>query len=587
MPLDKEKILKIWEDRHTSRTELDLATYDNARQAFHARLTTRAGHGGDYEKEFLAKVERILGNAEKFRVFKDLMPYPLPSTQVISKATDEWNKIFFAEDRQVELYFEDDQTEAEATAFLENQNVASFVAQDVFTTAKQAVNSIAVIDTRLEVSAEGDLETVPFVFLIGTGDCVHIALDSKHNISSLSYTVGKQGDSHHLIVIDQIQYAVYPIEKGAIGGVLTESPHLLGYCPVSFIWHDVVDPKNGIRRFNAIIEALEDLDLLTMAEVFSRHTDLYAAFPILWRYFTACTYQDAYGHNCNSGRVAYLDSEGREVNIECPACKNKTYVGPGEQLDVDVPQGPEDQKLGQPAGFINADRSILDYNVEKIERLRSKVSRFLTGFDDSSDGKGARQYNMDQVASMNESRHAVLQYWAENIEKTDKFITETMCRLRYAEAFLGSTFNYGSDWLLADFDSAVKSYADAKLAGLPMYLIEPRRKTLERLQVKGSPGQAERVRILSELEPYVDLPLDKVPPGRDYTLKADFGGLIARFERENIDITQFGKDLSFNTRITKIKSILYSYVKTREGILRQPGRQKGAPATPGMGEIKE
>lgn len=579
---DLTRIQEIWKDRHQGRETLDLAGEDNARQSFHARVSLRPQDTGSYHANFLGKVESILGNAEKFTVFKNLLPYPLPSTELISEASDEWNKIFYAKDRSIELHLSDDSQLSELEAFLDNIALDQFIEQDVFTKAKQAVNTLAVVDSRVITAADGSTSSQPYVYLLDAGQCTYIQEGEKNRVDALAYTTGSmEKKNQKLYVIDTEHYWSFTAD-GETLTLIAQNPHGLGFCPATFIWHDVIDKGVGVRRFNAVIESLARMDQYVMAEVFGSHTDLYAAFPILWSYTKQCEYQDPAGNRCFEGYVNFTNERGVEVSQLCPACAKKEYVGPGEHLLVDVPQSPDDKLIGQPAGFINAERNILDYNVEKTERLRASIFRFLSGFDKSTDGKGTKQYNQEQIGSMNETRQAVLRYWAENFQITHKFLLDTIGRLLYGEDYLGSSVNYGEDWLLADMNTATAEYQAAKDAGLPQYLVGLKRRTIEQLHARVSPSAAQRIQILSELEPYVDVPLSLMQPDTDaYELKANFAAYIARFERENGDIVRFGRLISYEKKIILIQQTLDSYV-SKQRMVREPRPQEGVPANPRM-----
>ena len=576
---DITTIQQLWKDRTQHRAVLELAGADNARQSFHARVSLRAEDAGPYHALFLKKVEEILGNKEKFKVFKDLMPYPLPSTEVISKASDEWNKIFYAQDRSIELHLTDEKQEGELESILDEIGLQRFIEQDVFTKAKQAVNTIGVVDAVLVEGPDGTPRTRPKLYLLDAANCTYIH-ESQGRITTLAYTTGSEKeDNLRLYVLDEDYYWSFQVNKEGLT-LIAQNPHGLGVCPATFIWHDIIDKGASIRRFNAVIESLARLDEYVIAEVFMRHMDLYAAFPILWSYASKCMYQNPAGYMCHEGYINYIDERGNEVHSECPACqKKKAYVGPGEHLVVDVPTSQDEKPLGQPANFIQAERTLLDYNVEKTKRLKAELFRFLSGFDDNTDGKGTKQYNEEQVGSMNESRQAVLRYWAENIQMTHKFFLDIIGKLLYAEDYLGSTVNYGEDWLLADMNTAIAEYQKAKNAGLPQYIVGLKRRTVEQLHAKVSPSAALRIQILSELEPYVDVPLIAMQAGSDaYELKANFAAYIARFERENGDIVRFGRLVSFEEKIKAIKQTLDSYVsKQKQRMVWQPRQEAGVP----------
>jgi hypothetical protein len=576
MPLDPQQIAELYKEPKYKEI-LATAGKDNARQSYHAKLSTSEKDAGPYAPLFIEKVREILQNEPKTEVFKKLLNYPLLTSKVISAASDEWNKVFYAENRTIEIELTDDSLQDDLESYLDSIGFNRLIEQSIFTKAKQAVNTIALIDLPNFVQ-EGQFPA-PFVSLIDAGTCHDIGVNANGQITHLLYTIGKKGtDSYQLVVLDEGHYRLFSILRDDTLSLLIEAPHPLGYCPACFIWHDVVEPTQPIRRFNGVLESVEDLDKLLIAETFAQHADLYSAFPILWQYVSAgCEYVDRDGNPCVEGYITY-EQDGQRLQHACPACSKQELIGPGTIKDVPQPITSDQPQIGQPAGFINAERTLLDYNTEKVKRLTDRIYRDLTGFTQSDgDMKGAKQFNEDQVAAQNESRQAVLQYWAENLQVTHQFLLDTIGRLRFGDAYVGSTVNYGDEFLLVDAQTATRWYQEAKEAGLPMYLLTQKRRQIEQLYARISPSQKERMSLLRQLEPFPDLTWMEVPPGLAKTLKMNFAAYIDRFERENGPLVRFGADLRPDARIERITNQLYQYVRQDESVLWQSGQEQEVP----------
>jgi hypothetical protein len=73
---------------------------------------------------------------------------------------------------------------------------------------------------------------------------------------------------------------------------------------------------------------------------------------------------------------------------------------------------------------------------------------------------------------------------------------------------------------------------------------------------------------LAELEPYrhmsreevVELAGKGIIDRTDMMVKLDFASLVRRFERENINVTEFGSEIPFKRKIEIISNTLRSYV---------------------------
>ena len=74
--------------------------------------------------------------------------------------------------------------------------------------------------------------------------------------------------------------------------------------------------------------------------------------------------------------------------------------------------------------------------------------------------------------------------------------------------------------------------------------------------------------ILHELEPYRHLTIaevgnlykDGLISAEEYKTKINFAALIRKFERENLNIIEFGAALPYSQKINTIKSTIRNYV---------------------------
>lgn len=540
--LTEDQIKKYWENPE-NRAELNQADKDNQRQLFHAMLSTDLEDAGTYKDLLLGRVKRMLRNAEKYRKFEDNITFPLPSHNLVSKATDELNKIFRAQDREVDYVFSEEEYTQDFTDFLNKISFSSTIEQHLFTKAKQCVNTLAIVDTPALSDVVSPGLTEPYIYFIEAGKIHSLSVDEKGVVKYVMFTRDMPDDKKDLIIIDEENYSVAHLDQdGKINGI-ESSPHFLEYCPATFIWRDVKDPDKPIRRYNSILEIVGDMDKYVIASVFKEHVDLYASFPIIWRYKDDCEEE--------------LDTNGDPIINEN---EESDYLGPGHMLEMTLPEG-ENAKMGIPVGFANAERTMLDYNVEKLEKLEIKITKHLTGVDNEIQNEKA--FNESQIRSQYETRHSVLRYWAENIEYCHKFLMDTVARLRYMDKFISSTVYYGMDYFLYDTITATTEYQETKDAGLPFYIRIHKRKVVEEITTRNSPNTKARFEILNQIEPFLDCNLEEIPDmtGPEYWLKVNFAYYINRFEREVGSITKFAAAIDFRVKIDKINKKLYEYVE--------------------------
>ena len=524
------------------------AALDNERQMFHAMLTLRSEDVNGYKSTFLSKVQTILDNDVKFKKFESFMTYPLVSYALISKASDEFNKTFYAQDRTRELNFVDPALAAEMEEYLVDIDYESTLGQDIFTFVKQAVNTIAVVDVptiedpKLSVSGA---RTEPYVYFVDTGKVHDVGVNPNGTIQYLMFIrdAAEEGQ-RELVVIDGETYRVYSINDRSNGALseIVNSTHGIGYCPATFIWRDAIDPANKVCRYNTVLEIVEDLDKYIMLSIFREHADLYASYPIMWRYLNACEVDE-------NGNVNKEDYSG--------------LMGPGQLVQIEMTEA-ENQRMSVPVGFVPMDTQILKYIEDKLRKLEVKITKHLTGVDNEIQNEKA--FNESQIRSQYETRHSVLRYWAENFQAVDKFLVDTIARLIFGDVklggkFIGSTIDYGMDFFLYDTLTATKEYRDGVEAGLPPHMLDLILNKVIQANTRNNPNASERVRIINYLMPAMHTPLTLLNPASDdYALKSNFRYFIDKFELEFGSIIKFGSAVPLPKKIEVIKTQLKKYV---------------------------
>ena len=561
MSLNERSIKRYWETPR-NRTVIQQSAFDNSRQMFHSMLCLREEDSNDYLQRYYEKVSGILDNDALAEKFKKFTPFPLPSNALVSKASDEWNKVYYAQDRVKMMKFKNEKNALDFEQYLERIGFPATVEQDLFTLVKQQLQSIAIVDMAAlnPVRSEDEIEDQnysapmaddriikqlpvdpaiganPYVYFVDVGKIHDVGVNADGSIDWVMFVRQDidDSDSRQLVVIDDTSYQVYDIGSDAKDLIpLVNEGHELGYCPATFIWRDVIDPNNKVRRYNSVLEIVEDLDKYNMLTVFREHADLYASYPIVWRYIDACD----------------DDDETEQL---------KGWLGPGHQVEVSTPL--DSGRMSVPTGFVDMDSQLLKYIEDKLRKLEVKITKHLTGVDNEIQNEKA--FNESQIRSQYETRHSVLRYWAENVQSVHKFLVDTIARLKYGDDFISSTIDYGMDYFLYDTVTATNEYQTAKEAGLPQTMLELIYQKVKQSLTRNNPNAAARVEILEYLEPYIHYDLSVINPiSLDYELKTNFSKYIRRFELENGSILDFGKDLTLAKKIPKIQKTLYGYVE--------------------------
>ena len=99
-------------------------------------------------------------------------------------------------------------------------------------------------------------------------------------------------------------------------------------------------------------------------------------------------------------------------------------------------------------------------------------------------------------------------------------------------------------------------------------------------EYRHNPQQMQRMVILSDLEPYRHLTRNEVAglydkgivSREEYLVKLNFADFVRRFERENMNIIEFGDTIDYDKKIGIIKERMMEYAKEIA-----PGMEPKAP----------
>jgi hypothetical protein len=240
----------------------------------------------------------------------------------------------------------------------------------------------------------------------------------------------------------------------------------------------------------------------------------------------------------------------------CPCCSEKRIAGPGSFLEVPVPNQAEGvADMSEPVHITTVDRSSLDYNVEECKRLHDDIVISIVGSGGTVSEKEA--INETQVAANFESKTSVLNSLKINFEQAQKFVEDTICKLRYGEAFISSSINWGTEFYVFTVKELYAKYELAKKNGMAESELDAIMQHIIEVEYRNNPQVMQRMLILKQLEPYPHKTLDEVMrladkgllDKRKVLLKINFSSYIDRFERENTNIILFGANISLKDKI--------------------------------------
>jgi len=517
--------------------------------------------------DFMAMVENLIPK-DKFEVFKTLFRFPVITNEVLAVCYDKLSRIFDGRDPAFSYQFANtelrDDWEWYRQEKLGEQNIWQSKGWDFF---KTQINSVLIVDLPQEQEA-GDRYPQPYFYWLPIMDVIDYKADPQSG--AMEWIMFRQ-DGDKIAVIDDASYRIFNSKDGAIGELESEAAHDLGYCPARFFWNEPVSLDKPDIKESPVTKELDRLDWYLFFAISKRQLDTYGNYPIYWGYEQSCDFHnDETGDYCDGGYLKdkqghwHYDNNG--LLMPCPVCSQKRLVGAGSFIEVPVPHVDEGQPdLGQPVGMLAVDSESLRYNQEEEKRLRTDLITAIVGTNEEVTTRDA--LNEQQIKANFESQSTVLKRVKKGFEEAQKFVDDTCCRLRYGKAFLSSSINYGTEFYLFTSDELRERYKKAKEAGMSEADLDALLQQIIETEYRHNPQMMQRMIILSDLEPYRHLTRNEVQglyeksliPVEDLLIKFNFADFIKRFERENMNIIEFGAETDYDKKINTIKEQLKAY----------------------------
>ena len=517
--------------------------------------------------QFLAMVENILPH-DKFVLFKALFRYPIKTNEITEICFDKLSRIFDGRNPAFNYQFANsaqrDDWEQYRVEKLHEPDVWSTKGWEFF---KSEINSVLIVDLPREQKTE---LPEPYFYWLPIDDVISYKADPT--TGQMDYIVFRRRDE--IVVLDDETYRVWEDKKrtGTIDGApKLEARHDLGYCPARFFWNEPISLDEPDVKASPLSAELESLDWFEFFHISKRQLDLMGAYPILSGYEQSCDFTNAEnGDYCDGGFLRdkqghyRLDMAG--LLLRCPKCGNKRIIGAGSFVEIPVPSEQENQPdLRNPVQILKVDKDSLDYNVEEQKRLREEIITAVVGQDEIVTDRDA--FNEQQVRANFESVTTVLRRVKKGFESAQQWVDETICRARYGRYFISANINYGTDFYLYSVDELRGQYKAAKDSGAPESELDVMLNRILETEYRNDPMQLRRMLLLSELEPYrhlsrqevVELFESKIVSEQDLRIKLNFPNFVRRFERENMNILDFGDSIPYKNKIDTITAEFRRY----------------------------
>lgn len=581
MALELSQIKEILQ-KPTKRQTIQKAVKMQKRLRFHTETNSSMSDINQQTNEFLNWVKGLLP-VDKYNTFLHLFKFPLSTPAVVEDVYRELERVFYSRNSSSSYQF----TDSELAEDWSQYKKSGLNEPDVWKTTawkkmQVSPNSILVVDLpQVQMSSRPE----PYFYWLEIEDVIDYST-LRLNESQFEWIVFKQ-PKNRVAVFDDSSIRLFQLnEKNEIQSLISEAKHDLGYCPARFFWSTKLNEKNIDIKKNPITKELSHLDWYLFFSISKQHLDLYAPYPIYSAYEADCNFENnETGDYCDGG---FLRNSKGEYKIKsdgtvekCPCCSEKRIAGPGSFLEVPVPNLSEGiADMRNPIQITTIDKDSLEYNVDECERLKNEIVVSVVGSGGTVSEKEA--INETQVTANFESKTSVLNALKTNFELAQKFVEDTVCRLRYGKSFISSSISWGTEFYVFTVSELYNKFKLAKENGASNAELDAISQQILEVEYRNNPLVLQRMLILKQLEPYPHNTLDEVLKlyekglldDKLVKLKINFSTLIDRFERENINIIEFASNRPMREKIDIINKKLLEYVaEIRTSTVTEPQPQ--------------
>ena len=567
MALELNQIKQILQ-KPTKRQTIQKAVNMQRRLRFHTETNVAVSDINQPTTIFLDWVRQLLPK-DKFNIFLHLFKFPLLTPAVVEDVYRELERVFYSRNSSSSYQFTDSELVEDWSQYKKNNlNEPEVWKTTGWKRMQVSPNSILVVDLP---QVQTSLRPEPYFYWLEI-DAVIDYQTFRLDENQFEWLIFKQPE-HRIAVFDDTSIRVYQLnEKNEIQSLISEAKHDLGYCPARFFWSTQLNEKNKDIKKNPITKELSNLDWYLFFSISKQHLDLYAPYPIYSAYEADCNFENnETGDYCDGGFLRNAKGEYKILNDgtveKCPCCSEKRIAGPGSFLEVPIPNQSEGvADMRNPVQITTIDKDSLDYNVNECARLKNEIVISVVGSGGTVSEKEA--INETQVTANFESKTSVLNALKTNFELAQKFVEDTVCKLRYGGAFISSSVNWGTEFYVFTVTELYSKYKQAKENGASNSELDAISQQILEVEYRNNPLVLQRMLILKQLEPYPHKTLDEVLKLYEkellnenlVKLKINFSTLVEKFERENINIIEFASNKPMREKIDIIIKKLLEYV---------------------------
>jgi hypothetical protein len=542
------------------------------------RILTQAYTLTEIEKQTAwLEIKRYLWDiltVEKYDAIIKYFTFPLSVVNVTNDILTDLFFVFHGRNASFEIEMPNDNPRGEAIIddMLSGLNIRSWIEDKGKEVLKCSPNSVVVVDL--------DDNGKPVLLLVNNEKLkgYHFTESGAFHYVVFEHSNGKDSNGNiwqKVAVYDDAFYRVYLVDNGKYT-LETESPHNLGYCPAYFFYNK---PLNSKLEFNRCVPLSLTTGILSewaIFEAFIYYANHYSAFPIMEYADNGCNVQ-----GCEGGIIASVPIRGAGDSIvgnttpsECPSCAKKGLIGPGTTMGIEVSEDANIQDTRGVLRFVVNDVTSLEHLGKYQDIKKDFVLMSTIGYSNVITKDAVNEV---QIRALMQSRMKPLLDIKKHLECLYKWIAKTATKLAH-DIDIEVSANYGTEFFILTESDLLILIQDAKKAGVQSSEIAELNKMLIQTKYKNDPYKAQKMDIAADLEPspydtreeVKDKFLSGMISPEDYYLKLNFIDLLARFEREDGSIVDFGSGMIYSKKIDTIKSVLYSYIKP---ILKNENKQ--------------
>lgn len=533
---------------------------------------------------FLSFVDDLIPK-DKAQIFRSLLKYPIQTTSLTDNIYRELEKIFDSRNASFTYQFDNKDLAAHWERYRQDKLKEPWIWKEKgWEQMKNHINSVLICD--LPEKQTGKYPEPYFYWLDITA-----VKSYQSNGDKLDWLIFEQPDNK-IAVFDDTYIRVFEFKDDKIEKMISENEHGLGYCPARFFWTSSISCDLPDVKQAPISKELSNLDWYLFFATSKRHLDLYAPYPIYAAYEADCDYESDSDY-CDGGYLRdknnhYMRNSENQL-VPCPKCSRSHYAGAGSFVTQKVPKE-GDIDLKNPIQIITVDGKSLDYNVSEVARLKQEITESIIGRGGVVSDKEAM--NVTQLEAQFENRTTVLNSLKSNFEKIQYFGDTTMCNWRYGKKFKGCNINYGTQFYIYTVENLQAKYKAAKENGLSEAELDALDELIIQTEYRNNPLMLQRMTVLKSLEPYrsytrtevLDMDAKGLLDPILVRIKINFSRYIDRFERENMNVVEFGEFLSYDEKISRINETIKTYAEQdSKGKAVETGFPKEATGSKGEG----